>query len=41
MYEIKGNLTGPTGRTLAVVTVWMTEIATGVTKFITMYADKG
>lgn len=41
MYEIKGNLTGPTGRTLVEVTIWMTEIATGVTKFITMYPDKG
>ena len=41
MCEIKGNLTGPTGRTLAVVTIWMTERATGVTKFITMYPDKG
>jgi hypothetical protein len=40
-YEIRGNLTGPTGGTLAVVTIWMTESATGVTKFITMYPDKG
>jgi hypothetical protein len=40
-YEIRGHLTAPTGRTLAVVTIWMTESATGVTKFITMYPDKG
>lgn len=41
MYEIKGNLTGPNGKTLAVCTIWMTETATGETKFITMYPDKG
>ena len=41
MYEIKGQLTGPNHQSLAVVTVWMTEFATGVTKFITMYPDKG
>lgn len=41
MYEIRGDLTGPNSKTLAVFTVWMTEIATGVTKFITMYPDKG
>ena len=41
MYEIRGDLTGPTGTNLAVVTVWMTEVATGMTKFITMYPDKG
>lgn len=41
MYEIKGQLTGPNGKTLAVHTVWMTEAATGETKFITLYPDKG
>lgn len=41
MYEIKGNLTGPNGKSLAVCTIWMTETATGDTKFITMYPDKG
>jgi len=41
MYEIRGNLTGPNHQTLAVVTVWMTEFAMAVTKFITMYPDKG
>jgi hypothetical protein len=40
MYEIKGDLTGPNDRTLAVVTVWMMETATGVAKFITMYPQK-
>jgi hypothetical protein len=41
MYEIIGSLAGPTGIKLAVVTIWMTESATGVTKLITMYPDKG
>ncbi len=40
-YEIRSNLTGPNSKTVAVVTVWMTETATGVTKFVTMYPDKG
>ena len=40
-YEIKGGLTGPNGKILVVCTVWMIESATGVTKFITMYPDKG
>lgn len=40
-YEIKGKLIGPNGISLAVNTVWMTENATGVTKFITLYPDKG
>ena len=41
MYEICGNLLGPNGNTLVAVTIWMTEATTGVTKFITMYPDKG
>ncbi len=41
MFEIKGNLTGPNGKTLAVCTIWMTETATRETKFITMYPEKG
>jgi len=40
MYEIRGKLAGPNGRTLVVCTMWMTETATGDTKFITMYPDK-
>ena len=40
MYEIAGKLTGPNGATLTVRTVWMTETATSVTKFITMFPDK-
>ena len=41
MYEIYGNLTGPNGNTIATVTIWMTEVSTEITKFITMYPDKG
>jgi hypothetical protein len=40
-YEIKGNLVGPNQSSLPVCTIWMTEYATGKTKFITMYPDKG
>ena len=40
MYEIRGKLVGPNGKSLAVYTIWMTESATGKTKFITMYPDK-
>ena len=41
MYEIRGKLTGPNGKSLTVCTIWMTENETGNTKFITMYPDKG
>ena len=40
MYEIRQNLIGPNGKSLAVCTIWITETATGYTKFITMYPDK-
>jgi hypothetical protein len=40
LYEIRGPLTGPNGTTLNVKTVWMQELKTGITKFIT-YPDKG
>ncbi len=40
MYEISGKLTGPNGKTLAVRTMWMTETATEVSKFITMFPDR-
>ncbi|MEB3175026.1 MAG: hypothetical protein VKN60_07570 [Cyanobacteriota bacterium] len=39
-YEIRGELTGPNGKSLAVVTIWMTEYETGQTKFITLFPDK-
>ena len=40
MYEIKGELTGPDKISLYVCTIWIIEIETGITKFITMYPDK-
>jgi hypothetical protein len=39
-FEIRGALTGPSGVTLAVRTIWMTEHLSGVTKFITLMPDK-
>jgi hypothetical protein len=41
LYQIRGDLIGPNGKKLAAITIWMAETATGVTKFITMYPDKG
>ncbi len=40
MYEISGKLLGPNGKSLSVITIWMTEIENKITKFITMYPDK-
>jgi len=39
-YLIRGKLTGPNGRRLRVASVWMTEEATGRTKFVTLIPDK-
>ena len=39
-YEIRGELQGPNGKTLAVCTIWMVEKAGEATKFITMYPDR-
>ncbi len=39
-YEIRGKLTGPNGRGLRVVSIWMVEDATGQAKFVTLYPDK-
>lgn len=36
-FIIRGTLTGPNGRQLSVLSVWMLEKATGLTKFITLY----
>ena len=40
MYRIRGTLAGPNGRSLSVVSIWMRESATGITKFITLFPDK-
>jgi hypothetical protein len=39
-YRIQGTLTGPNGRNLRVVSIWMKEDATGETKFVTLFPDK-
>ncbi len=39
-YEIRGKLTGPNGRTLRMVSIWMIEHVSGKAKFVTLYPDK-
>jgi len=39
-YRISGTLKGPNGQTLRVVSIWMIEHASGLTKFITLYPQK-
>lgn len=39
-YRICGLLTGPNGRALRVLSIWMKEDATGTVKFITLRPDK-
>jgi hypothetical protein len=41
LFEIQGSLAGSNTRILKVKTVWMQEFGTGITKFITLYPDKG
>lgn len=38
-YEVRGRLTGPNGRTLHVVTVWIKLEATGETRFVTLFPN--
>jgi Domain of unknown function (DUF6883) len=40
IFAIRAALTGPNGKTLFVRTIWMHELRSGVTKFITLYPDK-
>ena len=40
-FEIRASLAGPNGVALSVRTVWMRETGSGVTKFITLYPDRG
>ncbi|HAV63656.1 MAG TPA: hypothetical protein DCY13_14980 [Verrucomicrobiales bacterium] len=39
-YGIRGTLTGPNGRALRVLSIWMKDHATGETKFVTLRPDK-
>ena len=38
-FIVRGSLTGPNGRALKVLSIWMREKTTGLTKFITLYPD--
>ena len=40
LFRIQGKLLGPNGVSLKVITIWMTEYASGQTKFITLFPDK-
>jgi hypothetical protein len=40
-FEIGASLNGPNGVALQVKTIWMAEFKTGITKFITLYPDRG
>jgi hypothetical protein len=40
MYHIKGQLTGPNGNALNVITVWIRLSATGEMRFVTLVPDK-
>lgn len=39
-YEIRSSLTGPNGETLMVRTIWMKELLSGLTKFITLIPER-
>ena len=40
LFRIRGELSGPNGKMLRVITVWMTEYISRKTKFITLFPDK-
>ena len=40
MYEVKGSLVGPNGKTLQVITVWIRLKVDGETRFVTLVPDK-
>ena len=40
LWKIRGTLKGSNGVTIRVVTIWMDEKYTGMTKFITLFPDK-
>lgn len=40
MYEVKGSLVGPNGKTLQVITVWIRLKVNGATRFVTLVPDK-
>jgi len=40
MYEVKGSLVGPNGKTLQVITVWIRLKVNSQTRFVTLVPDK-
>ena len=40
LFKIRGELKGPNGASLRVITIWMAEDASKQTKFITLFPDK-
>ena len=40
MYHVKGQVTGPNGKVLDVITVWVRLHATGETRFVTLIPDR-
>ena len=41
IFEIRASLVGPNGMAIRLITIWMREAESGLTKFITLYPDKG
>jgi hypothetical protein len=41
LFEIRASLEGPNGVALQTRTIWMRETESGLTKFVTLYPDKG
>lgn len=41
IFEIRALLSGPNGVSLRIISVWIREAKTGITKFVTLYPDKG
>lgn len=39
-YRIRGTLTGPNGRALPALSIWMKDNTTGETQFVTLRPDK-
>ena len=40
LFRIRGKLLGPNGVSLKITTIWMKEVASRQTKFITLFPDK-
>ncbi len=40
IYQIRGQLTGPNGRALNIITIWIRLHANGETRFVTLVPDK-